>query len=520
MHPRASGILLHPTSLPGPHGIGDLGPSAYHFVDWLAAAGQRLWQVLPLNPIGPGNSPYASVSVFAGSPLLVAFEPLIAAGWLEPIPEHELHHLGFAAHAVEFDRVIPWRMAKLRAAAAGFLARASADDREAFAEYVARESSWLTDYALFMTLDERFADPERPEGPIYQWQRWPQPLARREPKALAEARVAQRETLEFWRFVQFCCDRQWTALRRYANERGVAIVGDLPIYVAGHSADVWSRPELYQLDANLEQAVVAGVPPDLFSETGQRWGNPLYDWDAMAADGYAWWIARLRRQLALADRVRIDHFRGFAGYWEIPASSETAIDGRWVPGPGAALFEALTAGLADLPQVAESGTLPVIAEDLGVITEDVEALRDRFGLPGMKIVQFGFTGDAEHPYLPHNYARNCVAYTGTHDNDTIRGWYASATEEQQAFAREYLNSDEHDLPWAMIRAASSSVAGWAIYAMQDLLGLGAEHRMNRPGETGHWSWRFGWDMVGPEPARWLARVSAAHGRAEFDRLRG
>ena len=511
--PRASGILLHPTSLPGPHGIGDLDPSAYHFVDWLVAAGQRLWQMLPLNPIGPGNSPYASVSVFAGSPLLVALEPLIAAGWLDPIPPDELHALGFPAHVVEFERVIPWRMAKLRAAAARFFAKASTDERAEFADYVAAEAAWLDDYALFMALDERHQSA---------WQRWPAPLARREPKALAEARVELREAVELWRFVQFCFDRQWAAVKRYANERGVAIVGDLPIYVAGHSADVWSRPELYQLDADLEQAVVAGVPPDLFSETGQRWGNPLYDWDAMAADDYAWWVARLRRQLALADLVRLDHFRGFAGYWEIPASAETAIDGRWVPGPGLALFEALAAGLAEHldPPGDPGGRLPILAEDLGVITEDVEALRDQLGLPGMKIVQFGFVGDAEHPFLPHNYERNCVAYTGTHDNDTVRGWYQSASEDQRAFAREYLNSDEHDLPWAMIRAASSSVAQRAITTMQDLLGLGPEHRMNRPGETGHWAWRFTWDMVGPEPARWLARVSAAHGRAAFERLRG
>ncbi|MFO7566523.1 MAG: 4-alpha-glucanotransferase [Enhygromyxa sp.] len=500
MHERASGILLHPTSLPGPHGIGDLGPSAYHFVDWLVAAGQRLWQVLPLNPIGPGNSPYASVSVFAGSPLLVGLEPLIEAGWLAPIPSEELR---FDAHRVDYERVIPWRMAKLREAARGFFARAEPSARAQFEQYVAAEAGWLEDYALFMALDAHFSE-------IDAWQRWPTELARREPEALAAARAQYGDELQFWRFVQWCFDRQWASVKRYANERGVRIIGDLPIFVAGHGADIWSRPELYLLDDALEQAVVAGVPPDFFSKTGQRWGNPLYDWAAMAKEGYAWWIARVRRQLALADIVRIDHFRGFSAYWEIPASSELATEGRWVPGPGPALFEALRAAL---------GELPVIAEDLGIITEEVEQLRDQFELPGMKIVQFGFSGEADHPFLPHNYPVNCVVYTGTHDNDTIRGWYASASERERAFAREYLNCDEGNLPWSMIRAASSSVAKYAIYSMQDLLGLGSEHRMNRPGEAQRcWAWRFVWDMVGPEPARWLGRVSAAHGRADFARL--
>lgn len=503
MHERASGILLHPSSLPGPHGIGDLGPTAYHFVDWLTVAGQRLWQVLPLNPIGPGNSPYASVSVFAGSPLLVALEPLIEAGWLAPIPAEEL---SFDPRQVEYERVIPWRMTKLRSAARGFFADADPSAQADYRDYVEAEAEWLDDYALFMALDGHF---QASQG-IHAWQQWPPELARRDPEALKAARAQHCEEIEFWRFVQFCFDRQWAAVKRYANARGVQIIGDLPIFVASHGADIWSRAELYQLDEKLQQTVVAGVPPDFFSNTGQRWGNPLYDWRAMARDGYAWWIARVRRQLALADIVRIDHFRGFAGYWEIPASSELATEGRWVPGPGAALFEALRSAL---------GRLPFIAEDLGLITEDVEQLRDQFELPGMKLVQFGFTGDADHPFLPHNYPVDCVAYTGTHDNDTIRGWYQSASERERTFAREYLNCDEHNLPWSMIRAASCSVAKLAIYSMQDVLGLGSEHRMNQPGQAQHcWRWRFAWEMVGPEPARWLARISAAHGRAAFDRL--
>ena len=350
---------------------------------------------------------------------------------------------------------------------------------------------------------------QREHGGFIAWPQWPAALARREAKALAAAREQHRDDISFWCFVQFCFDQQWCELKHYANERGVQIVGDLPIFVAAHGADCWSRPELYRLDENLAPNVVAGVPPDFFSETGQRWGNPLYDWDAMARDGYAWWIARMRRQLALADLVRVDHFRGFASYWEIPASSETATEGRWVPGPGAALFNALAAAL---------GELPVIAEDLGIITEDVEVLRDQLGLPGMKVLQFAFSGDAEHPFLPHNYDPNCVVYTGTHDNDTICGWYAAAPERERSFARAYLGSGEHDLHWAMIRAASGSVANLAIYQFQDLLGLDGAHRMNVPGQTECWTWRFGWASIGPEPAWQLLQLSAAHGRAPLERL--
>lgn len=504
---RSMGVLLHPTSLPGPHGIGDLGPSARHFVDWLHEAGQSVWQVLPLNPVGPGNSPYASVSVFAGSPLLVALEPMIEAGWLAPPTREELAR--FDARRVDFGQVIPWRMAKLRSAAIGFFTNAGSDEREAFAAYVVAEAEWLEDYALFMAID---AEQQALAGGHLDWQRWPRALARREPAAMAQARERLAAELEFWRFVQFCFDRQWQALRRYANERGIALVGDMPIFVAGHGADAWSRPDLYRFDENLEPQVVAGVPPDFFSATGQRWGNPLYDWQAMAAEGYAWWIARVRRQLALADIVRVDHFRGFVDFWEIPASSPTAIDGRWVPGPGAALFEALEQAL---------GSLPVIAEDLGIITAEVEALRDRFALPGMKIVQFGFSAAAEHPFLPHNYVAKSVAYTGTHDNDTIHGWYASAPEREQAFARAYLNLGKHELRhlhWAMIRALAGSVASMVVVPMQDVLGLDGSHRMNVPGLTECWTWRFAWPMVEAGTADMLARIGATFGRGRFDRL--
>ena len=501
-NPRRSGILLHPTSLPGPHGSGDFGPAAYHFVDWLVTAGQRAWQVLPLTPIGPGNSPYASVSAFAGSPLLVALEPLIDKGWIDAADAATGSRL--PVDHVAFEHAVPWRMARLREAASGYAQRASHEDRSAYAAFCAAEAGWLDDYALFMALDGHYQQ----QG-IWNWTAWETGCARRDPAALAAARRQWREEIDFWCFVQWCFATQWRALKRYANERDVQLIGDLPIFVAHHSADCWARPDLFLLDAQGEPRVVAGVPPDYFSATGQRWGNPLYDWPAMQREGFAWWVARMRHELARADVVRIDHFRGFAAYWEIPASCATAIEGRWVPAPGAALFEALKAAL---------GELPVIAEDLGVITPDVEALRDGCGFPGMKILQFAFGGDATHAFLPHNYPAHCAAYSGTHDNDTARGWYGAAPDHERHFATAYLDTDGTDIHWAMVRAICGSVAELAVYPMQDVLGLGTEHRMNTPGQLACWSWRFGWEQVGAEPAQRLARLAAAFGRAPFERL--
>ena len=501
-NPRRSGILLHPTSLPGPHGSGDFGPAAYHFVDWLVTAGQRAWQVLPLTPIGPGNSPYASVSAFAGSPLLVALEPLIDKGWIDAADASTGSRL--PVDHVAFEHAVPWRMARLREAASGYAQRASHEDRTAYAAFCAAEAGWLDDYALFMALDGHYQQ----QG-IWNWTAWETGCARRDPAALAAARRQWREEIEFWCFVQWCFATQWRALKRYANERDVRLIGDLPIFVAHHSADCWARPDLFLLDAQGEPRVVAGVPPDYFSATGQRWGNPLYDWPAMQREGFAWWVARMRHELARADVVRIDHFRGFAAYWEIPASCATAIEGRWVPAPGAALFEALKAAL---------GELPVIAEDLGVITPDVEALRDGCGFPGMKILQFAFGGDATHAFLPHNYPSHCAAYSGTHDNDTARGWYGAAPDHERHFATAYLDTDGINIHWAMVRAICGSVAELAVYPMQDVLGLGTEHRMNTPGQLACWSWRFGWEQVGAEPAQRLARLAAAFGRAPFERL--
>jgi 4-alpha-glucanotransferase len=501
---RLCGILLHPTSLPGPHGSGDFGPAAYHFVDWLAASAQSVWQLLPLTPIGPGNSPYASVSAFAGSPLLVALEPLLERGWLPSIEIAASAADPQAAGRLDFDRVVPQRMQGLRRAADGFFARAAAAERTDFEAFCRSEAQWLDDYALFMTLDTDY----RAHG-IWSWTQWDEALARRAPKALAEAAARHAQAIAFWKFVQWCFFTQWRELKRYANDKGIRIIGDLPIFIAHHSADCWARPDLFRLDERGEPLVVAGVPPDYFSPTGQRWGNPLYAWEKMAQDGFAWWIARARHELARADLVRLDHFRGFAAYWEIPVSCPTAVEGRWVPAPGVALFDALRAALGDLP---------VIAEDLGVITPDVEALRDRYGLPGMKILQFAFGGDATHTFLPHNYGRNCAVYTGTHDNDTVLGWYATATERERAYARFYLDAEADTLHWAMIRAAYASVARIAVAQMQDVLGLGSEHRMNTPARLDCWTWRFDWDQVGPRPAERLAQLAAAYGRGPIERL--
>ncbi|MBL8332199.1 MAG: 4-alpha-glucanotransferase [Rubrivivax sp.] len=500
LNQRRAGVLLHVTSLPGPHGIGDFGPAAYHFVDWLAGSGQGVWQWLPTTPIGPGDSPYQSVSAFAGSPLMVALEPLQRAGWLSEI---ELPAGGFEAHRVDFAAVVPWRMAQLRLAARGFFEHATDAEQAELEAWSAANADWLDDYTLFMALET--AQTGQP------WWLWPEPLRRREPAALAQARGRHADEIAFWRFVQWCFDRQCAALKAYANERGVHILGDLPIFIAHHSADCWARPDLYQLDEAFQPTVVAGVPPDDLGPMGQRWGNPMYRWERMAAEGWAWWTARVRRMLHQADAFRIDHFRGFAGYYEIPASSPDAKTGRWCPGPGQPLFDAIGAAL---------GSLPIIAEDLGFITPDVHALRHALGYPGMKILQFAFGGDGAHEFLPHTWPRDTVVYTGTHDNDTVVGWWHAATERERRFAGTYLACGAHDVHWAMIRAAFNSVAHLAVVPLQDVLGLGTEHRMNTPGTLGgsNWTWRFDWSQVGPEPGRVLGLVTAASGRGPFELL--
>jgi len=498
MAQRAAGVVLNPTSLPGPHGMGDFGPHAYFFIDWLHSAGQTLWQTLPLGPVGSGDSPYMGSSAFAGNPLLVAFEPLVQRGWLAA----QSLEAPWDEERVDYAAVTPWRLQKLREAFAGFEQHATAQDQADLAAWALGEQTWLDDYTLFMALDQA-------HSPAL-WPDWPPALAQRDPVALAKARTSHAQEIAFWSFVQWQFEVQWQSIKRYAHDKSVRLVGDLPIFVAHHGADCWARPDLYELDAHGQPRVVAGVPPDFFSNTGQRWGNPLYNWPAMAQDGYRWWIERVRRQLHLADLVRIDHFRGFVDYWEIPAGEPNAVKGRWLPGPGDALFKALSAALGDLP---------IIAEDLGIITHEVVMLRERTGFPGMRVLQFAFSGDAGSPFLPHNFEPNTVVYTGTHDNDTVPGGWVSCSAHERAFAEHYLGTYGHPVHWAMVRAASFSVARLSLCQFQDVLGLGSAHRMNTPGITGCWSWRFKWEWVGPEVAEQLANITAASGRVGFERLK-
>ncbi|MCM8595394.1 4-alpha-glucanotransferase [Accumulibacter sp.] len=501
--PRRNGVLLHPTSLPGPHGSGDLGPAARHFVDWLAAAGQSFWQVLPLGSVGPGNSPYISPSAFAGSELLIDLEQLREAGWLG---EAELAEVpDFPAGRVDYGAVRRFRIAHLRRAARHFFARKQSPGRDDFADFCAQEKAWLDDYALFMALDHAYGG----EGRL--WQDWPAPLALRKRDALREARRKHADEVDFWKFCQWRFAEQWAAVKAYAHSRHVEIIGDLPIFVAAHSADVWANRELFDLDRNGRPRVVAGVPPDYFSATGQRWGNPLYRWPAHAAEDYRWWVERMRQTMKLCDLVRIDHFRGFESFWEIPAEAETAIDGRWQPGPGIAVFDAMRRELGDA-----QGPLRIIAEDLGIITPEVNALREAIGLPGMRILQFAFDGSPANPYLPHNYDAHTVVYTGTHDNDTTRGWWESLSHGEQAYVRAYLgvgDEDDEGIHWTLIRLACASVAATCVIPLQDVLGLDSAHRMNDPrlGE-GSWEWRFDWRQVEPWHARRLDEFARLYGR--------
>ncbi len=491
---RSAGILLHPTSLPGDTGIGELGPAAFQWIDFLEAAGQRLWQVMPLGPTGYGDSPYQSFSAFAGNPYLLSLERLAEDGWLGAADAVALG--GGPAGRVDYGAVIPAKLERLTRAAERFEQAAAAPQREAFEAFRERERGWLEDFALFMALKEAHG------GAL--WNTWEASVRLRRPEALARARdelapaVRRHELWQHWFY------QQWTAVRGYAAERGIRIIGDIPIFVALDSADAWANPELFHFDDSGRPTVVAGVPPDYFSATGQRWGNPLYRWDRMRERGFAWWLDRFRSTLDFFDIVRVDHFRGFEAYWEIPASEPTAVEGRWVEGPGQALFDALAAGL---------GELPIIAEDLGVITPAVERLRDDNALPGMKVLQFAFAADASDPYLPHNYPRNSVVYTGTHDNDTTAGWYAQAPEAERDFVRRYLGRGDDNVPWEFLRLAIASVADLAIFPLQDALGLGSDARMNTPGQaSGNWSWRVTWDDVPPWLADQLRELARVYGR--------
>ena len=502
---RRSGILLHPTSLPGPHGAGDRGAGAHRFAGWLASAGQRLWQVLPLGPTGYGDSPYQALSSRAGNALLVALEPLRDEGWLE---EGDLAG-GFAGDpsAADLPGALAFKRERLALAAARFRRSAGSEDAAALAEFRAREAAWLDEWALFSAL--------KAENGGLAWTGWPEPVARREPAALAAARERHRDAIFAEAFAQWSFSRQWNALRKRCRALGIALMGDLPIYVAHDSVEVWSRPGLFQLDARGMPALVAGVPPDYFSATGQLWGNPLYDWDALERDGWRFWIERIRDTLALVDRIRMDHFRGFEAYWAVPAGAATAQDGRWVKAPGERLFRALERAL---------GPLPVVAENLGVITPEVEALRRSLGFPGMAILQFAFGKDPQaESFRPHSYGRDTVAYTGTHDNDTAMGWWlggpgrTARTEDdvarEKAFAREYLGTDGREMSWDLVRAVLASVADTAIAPLQDVLSLGTEARMNEPGTLGgNWRWRVREEQLSPDVAGRLARLTRIYGR--------
>jgi len=468
---RSSGVLLHPTSLPGRYGIGDLGPSAFQFIDWLADAGCKLWQILPLGPTGYGDSPYQCFSAFAGNPYLISPDYLLRDDLLHP--DDLVEGPNFPANEVDYGRLIPWKLNLLERAFIRFKSATSTTLRASYDHFCAENVSWLPDYALFMAIKEAHGGGS--------WGEWPEPLRKRDSDALMEAGVRYADAVERYTFYQFVFFRQWLAVREHAHQRGIKIIGDIPIFVSYDSADVWANPDLFFLDEAGQPSVVAGVPPDYFSETGQLWGNPLYRWKVLKSRDYGWWIARFRAILSQVDIIRLDHFRGFAGYWEIPAGSETAETGRWAPGPGEDFLTAVKSAL---------GELPIIAEDLGEITPDVIELRDQFNLPGMKILQFAFTGP-DNEFLPHNYPSHCVTYTGTHDNDTARGWYESTPEHERDFARRYLESDGSNFPWELSRAAWSSVAVYAIAPMQDLLGLGTEARMNFPSKLGgNWSWRL------------------------------
>ena len=466
---RSSGLLLHPTSLPGPFGIGDLGPAANAWVDALVRAKQTWWQILPLGPTGYGDSPYQSFSAFAGNPYLISPDLLARDGL---VTRADLDALRTPAGPVNYGTVIPAKAALLDRAWDRFTSGATPTLRGPFEEFQHRHGHWLPDFALFMALKDGHGGAA--------WQTWPDPLRLRHPAPLAAARTRLAGRIGRHQFLQFLFARQWAALKEYAKAKGVKVIGDAPIFVAGDSADVWANPELFLLDADRRQIVDAGVPPDYFSATGQLWGNPIYDWAAAKKTGYAWWIARLKMALSQVDLVRLDHFRGFAAAWHVPAGSATAVKGEWVPGPGADLFHALRRAL---------GGLPLIAEDLGLITKDVDALRDSLGLPGMRILQFAFS-DPNNKYLPHHYDSNSVAYTGTHDNDTTRGWYAGLSEKERDFVRRYLARDGSDIAWDMIRLAWGSTADLAISPLQDVLDLGTEARMNTPSKPdGNWCWR-------------------------------
>jgi 4-alpha-glucanotransferase len=499
---RSSGLLLHITSLPSYGGIGDMGPAAYAFADFLAASKQRLWQVLPLGPTGYGNSPYAALSAFAGNPLLVSLEHLSDWGWIEG---DRIAGMAGRSGDVDFQRVERTKSPLLEEAARNFLERKHAAQWERFEKYCSDNQYWLEDYALYTVLRRRLG--------TNSWKAWPKEFAHRQPDSLEQLRRESAEEMALIRIIQFAFDEQWSALRKYCLERNVRFIGDVAIFVNYDSVDVWTNRDIFELDEEGSPLRVSGVPPDYFSQTGQRWGNPLYRWDVLEARGFDWWISRIRRAEALYDMIRLDHFRGFEAYWAIPAEEETAINGKWIKAPGRALFTRLREVL---------GELPFIAEDLGLITPEVEELREAFEMPGMRILQFGFGDRASHNYLPHRYVTNTVAYTGTHDNDTTRGWWETgANEKEKVAVQAYLNPGREGAVWPMIRAASASVADICLFPVQDVLNLGSEARMNTPSKPeANWSWRCAENVLTAELATRLAEIAEVSDRYVLDKVEG
>ncbi|KAA1261320.1 4-alpha-glucanotransferase [Rubripirellula obstinata] len=504
---RSSGILLHPTSLPSPHGIGDLGAGAYRFIDYLVTAKQRLWQVLPLNPTGFGNSPYSATSAFAGNPLLIDLVRVAEeVGCLEAIGNSHR----FCDQSVDYESVTRWKMPILRHCADQFLGSAKEDRRLSYQRFCLEHQDWLEDYAMFVSIKQHFDRLGLEQGcDSSAWNLfWDKGLAQRNPESIRQWSDSHCKEIETEKVLQFFFFEQWLELKKYANQRGIQIVGDVPIFVAMDSADVWSSPNLFLLDDQLQPVEVAGVPPDYFSETGQRWGNPLYDWDEMRKDQFAWWARRFRGLLNIVDVVRIDHFRGFQACWSIPAAEDTAVNGRWVNAPGDEVFSTIRQA---------NGAFPIIAEDLGVITPEVEAMRDRHGFPGMRILQFGFDPSesrSDH-FLPHRYIPNCVVYTGTHDNDTVKGWYDAQGEDVRRYVDRYLNRGSGQVAWDFIKAAMASVANTVVLPMQDVLNLGSESRLNTPATiNGNWGWRLQSDQLSDSTATKLGNLVVLYQRTE------
>ena len=486
---RSSGLLLHITSLPSNGGIGDFGPAAYAFADFLAEAKQRLWQVLPLSPTGYGNSPYAALSAFAGNPLLISLEYLAAWGW---IAKERIANLPGRSGDVHWDDVVSTKIPLIEEAARNFLHNHGREQWARFEGYCRMNGTWLESYAFYSVLRRKFNGAS--------WNTWPTKLAHRESQAIEEIRKEYGEELAIEQIIQFAFDEQWSKLRAYCGKLGIKVLGDVAIFVNYDSADVWTNPGIFELDKDLLPIRVSGVPPDYFSATGQRWGNPLYEWGVLEKQGFAWWVDRIRRAESLYDIIRLDHFRGFEAFWAIPAEDATAVNGKWIKAPGAKLFERLRDELGDLP---------FVAEDLGVITAEVEALREQFGFPGMRVLQFGFTDRGAHLHLPHQYVPNTVVYTGTHDNNTTRGWWEDAASKVEKDAvKAYLSPAKNDVVWTMIRAVQASVANTCIVPVQDVLDLGTEARMNMPSSSGdNWSWRCPEGALTAKIARELATVA-------------